>query len=142
MSRIAAIDYGLKRIGIAVSDPNRQIAFPLVTVEGGKKGIEQIRLAIKDKQVSQIIVGLPLLLNGKDGEMATAVRQFAKELETALAIPVILWDERLSSVQADRNLRELDLNRKQRTSKIDTAAAALLLQSYLDWTLYNNRPRT
>jgi putative Holliday junction resolvase len=132
--RIAAIDYGLKRIGIAVSDPSGKMAFPWLTVEGGRKAINNVAKAFETKpgEICRVIVGLPLLMNGKDGDMAIASRKFAVELEAALSIEVVLWDERLSSAQADKNLRELSLNRKKRASKIDTAAATLLLQSYLD----------
>ena len=132
MGRIAAIDYGLKRIGIAVSDERGKIAFPMTTVEGGKKGAENVAAALKGKNDEKVLLGLPLLLNGKEGDMAIAVRKFSTELEKVLSLPIILWDERLSSVGADRQLRELSLNRKERSEKIDAATAALLLQSYLD----------
>lgn len=129
MGRIAAIDYGLKRIGIAISDERKKIALPLTTVEGGKKAIENIASAIRGKNVERIVMGLPLLMNGKKGEMAEAVEKFAKAVEEALNIPVALLDERLSSRQAER---EIPLNRKARSETIDQVAATLILQSYLD----------
>ncbi len=134
MGRIAAIDFGLKRIGIAVSDERKQIAFPLATVAGGKKGIQNIIEALSQqrKEIEQIVVGLPLLLSGQKGEMALLVEKFAKELEAAIKIPVLLLDERLSSKYADKQLRELSLNRQERTEKLDRASAAFLLQSYLE----------
>lgn len=134
MGRIAAIDYGLKRIGIAVSDASGRLAFPLTTVEGGKKATANVLKALESRkrEIVRVIVGHPLLLSGKEGDMALAARKFSEELEAALGVPVQLWDERLSSAQADRNLRELSLNRKERSAKIDTAAATLLLQSFLD----------
>lgn len=132
--RIAAIDYGLKRIGIALSDAGGRMAFPLLTVEGGRKAVANVIKALENKkeEIIRVIVGHPLLMNGREGDMALASRKFAEELQAAFSIEVVLWDERLSSAQADRNLRELSLNRKERASKIDTAAATLLLQSYLD----------
>ena len=132
--RIAAIDYGLKRIGIALSDARGTMAFPLLTVEGGRKAVSNVMKALENKkeEIARVIVGHPLLMNGREGDMALASRKFAEELQAAFSIEVVLWDERLSSAQADRNLRELSLNRKERASKIDTAAATLLLQSYLD----------
>ena len=133
-TRVAAIDYGLKRIGIAVSDASGKLAFPLAKVEGGRKAVTNVAKALESKknELAKIIVGHPLLMNGQEGEMAISSRKFAEELEKAICLPVLLWDERLSSAQADRNLRELSLNRKERSAKIDTAAATLLLQSYLD----------
>lgn len=134
MPRIAAIDFGLKRIGIALSDERKKIALPLVTVEGGKKAVANTIAALEKKQgdIEKIIVGLPLLMNGEKGPMAKEVEAFAKALEIATGIPIEFLDERLSSKMADQRLRELSLNRKERTERLDMAAAALLLQSYLD----------
>jgi len=134
MPRIAAIDFGLKRIGIALSDERKQIAFPLTTVEGGKKGVQNVIAALseKRKEIDQIIVGLPLLLSGAKGDMAHLVEKFALDLESAIGIPVLLLDERLSSKHADKRLKELSLNRRERTQKLDQASAAFLLQSYLE----------
>lgn len=133
MKRIAAIDFGLKRIGIALSDINQILASPFAVVEGGEKGVEHVLKALQDKlvEIETILVGLPLLLNGKKGDMAILTEKFADSLAKSISIPVILIDERLSSKGADRNLRELSLTRKKRAQKIDAAAAALLLQSYL-----------
>lgn len=132
MGRIAAIDFGLKRIGIALSDERKCIAFPLITVEGGKKAISHIQAALQGKEVELIVIGLPLLMSGQKAEMATLVEAFAKEIEATLHIPTCLLDERLSSRQAELHLKEMSLNRKERTGKIDTVAATLLLQTYLD----------
>ncbi len=132
MGRIAAIDYGLKRIGIALSDSGKRVALPVGTVEGGKKAIQNIAKALPLKEVEQIAIGLPLLMNGKRGDMAEAVERFGKALEEALGIQVVFVDERLSSKMADAGLREISLNRKKRTEKIDTVAATMLLQTYLD----------
>ncbi len=132
MGRIAAIDYGLKRIGIALSDANKKIALPLTTVEGGKKAIANISAALKGKEIEMILIGLPLLMSGKKGDMAESVEKFAKLLEAHFNIPVVLRDERLSSKHADAGLREISLNRKERSEKIDMVAATFMLQSYLD----------
>lgn len=134
MGRIASIDFGLKRLGIALSDERKKIAFPLQTVEGGRHAIENIKKALGTKlqEVEKILIGYPLLLSGKEGEMGAIVRAFAKNLETTLSIPVECIDERLSSRLADRSLASFSLSRKERTQQLDTAAAALLLQSYLD----------
>ena len=132
--RIAAIDFGLKRIGIALSDDRKKLALPFATVDGGKKGVANTVAALAKKQgeIERILVGLPLLMSGQKSEMAKEVEAFAKALELATGIPVELCDERLSSKMADQGMRELSMNRKERAERIDMAAAALLLQTYLD----------
>jgi len=130
--RLAAIDFGLKRIGIALSDPTNFLASPFTTVEGGRNAVQNVANALKDHPISQILIGLPLLMNGKEGDMAHLVRIFAQKLEELTHIPILFIDERLSSAQADKILKERSFNRKQRSSKIDTTAATLLLQHYLD----------
>lgn len=132
MARVAAIDFGLKRIGLAVSDTQRKVALPVGVVEGGKKAIQNIRAALPLKEIDLILIGLPLEMGGKKGSMAALVEQFAKTLHEALGIPVQLVDERLSSKGADTSLRELSLSRKERTEKLDMVAALHLLQTYLD----------
>ncbi len=134
MPRIAAIDFGLKRIGIALSDDRKKLALPFKVVEGGKRGVEHTAAALRPKlqEIEKILIGLPLLMSGEKGDMARAAERFAKDLESALGIPVELCDERLSSKQADQSLRELSLKRKERAALVDMSAAALLLQTYLD----------
>jgi putative Holliday junction resolvase len=132
MGRVAAIDFGEKRIGIAMSDQRRTVALPVGTVEGGKQALQNIRASLPLKEVDLILVGLPLEMSGKKGPMAAKVEAFAKMLEDALGLPVLLVDERLSSKGADVKLKEISLNRKARTDKIDMVAATLLLQTYLD----------
>lgn len=132
MGRIASIDFGLKRIGIAMSDRDCKMALPLTIVEGGKKAIQNVKNALPLKEISLILVGLPLELSGKAGPMAELAAQFARLLEEAAGIPVQLVDERLSSKGAEVHLKEISLNGKQRREKIDMVAATLLLQTYLD----------
>lgn len=132
MARVAAIDFGLKRIGLAVSDKDRKIALPVDVVEGGKKALQNIRAALPLKEIDLILVGLPIEMNGKKGPMAQTVEAFAKTLQEALNIPVQLVDERLSSKGADVQLKEISLNRKSRSEKLDMVAAVLLLQTYLE----------
>lgn len=132
MGRVAAIDFGLKRIGIAVSDKERKIALPVGIVEGGKKAIQNIKAALPLKEVDLILIGLPLEMSGKKGEMALIIEQFAKKLEEAIeGVEVILVDERLSSKGADIGLKEISLNRKARSEKLDMVAATFLLQTFL-----------
>jgi putative Holliday junction resolvase len=132
MGRIAAIDYGLKRIGLAMTDKEKKIALPVGLVEGGKKAAMNVVQALPIKEVELLLIGLPLLMNGQKGDMALLVEKFAQDLETIAKVPILLWDERLSSKQADSMLREISLNRKARSEKIDIMAATLLLQSYLN----------
>jgi putative Holliday junction resolvase len=132
MGRVAAIDFGLKRIGLAVSDNGRKIALPVGVVEGGKKAIHNIRDALPLKEVDLILIGLPLELSGKKGPMAQMVEQFAKTVEDAFGITVLLVDERLSSKGAEAHLKEISLKRNAKSGKIDIIAATLLLQTYLD----------
>jgi putative Holliday junction resolvase len=132
MGRIAAIDFGLKRIGLALSDRERKLALPLAVVEGGKRALQNIRNALPLKEVDLILIGLPLEMSGKKGAAAVQVEQFAKMVHEAFGIEVCLIDERLSSKAADANLREISFNRKERTERLDMVAAMLLLQNYLD----------
>ena len=98
MPRIAAIDFGFKRIGIAVSDERQILAFPFKVVDGGSRAVENVANALKPKisEIEKILVGLPLLMSGERGDMADVVEKFAKQLEAKLNITVELCDERLS----------------------------------------------
>ena len=131
MSRIACIDFGLKRMGIAVSDERKSIALPSTTLHGGLSDVIA-HFSSQKSDIETIVIGLPLLMNGTKGEMALRVEKFAKDLEDALSIPIILFDERLSSKHADKSMKEIQTTRKKRTKNLDQVAAALLLQSYLD----------
>ena len=132
MGRIAAIDFGMKRIGIAISDEGKKIAFPAQTVPGGPKAVQEVLKAFASKTIELLLLGLPLLLSGKEGPMAEIVKRFALELEAKLNIPIKFIDERFSSKVADQSLREMRLNRKERSERIDATTATMLLQAYLD----------
>lgn len=107
---------------------------PLCCLQNGTKIFEALKKAIQPLlPVDTIVLGLPLYLNGKESPMSEAVRKFAEQLKLALALPVVLWDERLTSAQADRALRDAEIKRKKRAQLEDTLAAALILQSYLDY---------
>ncbi len=125
--RIAAVDYGLKRIGLAISDESHKIAFPLKTVASLKEAVALLRTRMP---LSLIVIGLPLTLKGAKSEMARHVESFAAELSKTLNVPIHFLDERLSSKQVERDLSHL--SRRDRASHSDTAAATLLLQTYLD----------
>ncbi len=134
MPRIAAIDFGTKRIGLAISDEKGRIALPLKMVLAGNSDAESIKTilsALSTFHIETIVVGLPLLMNGKRGTMAEAVIRFAHLLQSQCQCSVITWDERLSSAQAERALKEF-ASRKKRSKIVDSTAASMILQTYLD----------
>ncbi len=135
MGRLAGIDFGMARIGLALSDPMQIIASPIAVIKTQKKPEDTILLIVKElegKDIDRFIVGLPLLLSGKDSSTTTLARQFALDLEKISKIPVTLWDERLTSKQVERMLISDQMKRKKRVKHIDTLSATLILQSYLD----------
>ncbi len=133
MGRVLGIDFGMKRIGIARSDPMKMIAFPIKTIIAGKTLEETADLIIKELEgVETIVLGLPLLLSGEDSDTTTTVRKFATILEEKSGLPLILWDERLTSKQVEKLMIEGNVSRKKRASYVDTMSATLILQNYLD----------
>jgi len=134
--RILGVDYGHKRIGLALSDESGTIAQPLTYIDGGAAGKVSLELAqlCDERQVGKIVVGVPLRLDGKPSEQTERTLAFIAELRRATTIPVAQWDERLTSVQAERALLEGNVRRSDRKQKIDKLAAQIMLQSYLDAT--------
>lgn len=139
--RIVGIDYGMARIGIAVSDETKMIATSLETLSADNKVLATLAklLDYLNKHASAnrytieaLVIGMPLMMSGKKGMLADEVVHFVSLLKEKVAFPVITWDERLSSVQADRSLREGNLTRKRRSKMVDAVAATIILQSYLD----------
>lgn len=136
MSRYLAIDYGEKRVGLAVSDPTLTIAQPLETL--GFRTVKELMAMIRERTVrldiTRIILGLPLSLKGTDSEKTKEVRLFGKTLADFLTIPVDLFDERLTTVQAHHLLKQVGKKPSRNRDKIDQIAAVYLLQAYLDKT--------
>jgi putative Holliday junction resolvase len=132
--RILALDHGTKRIGLALSDETATIAQPLefLDAEPEEGFLKQLKAIVDTKQVEEILVGLPRNMNGTYGPAAEKAREFVVRLRAAFSIPIKTWDERLTSVQANRFLIEAGVRREQRKTKVDQMAAAILLQSYLD----------
>jgi putative Holliday junction resolvase len=132
--RVLAIDHGTKRIGIAISDELKMIAQPLefIPAEPFNKFLARLKELIREKEVEMILVGLPRNMDGSYGPAALKVREFVAVLAETIAIPIKLWDERLTSAQANRFLIEGNVRREKRKEKVDKTAAAILLQSYLD----------
>lgn len=143
-SRIIGIDFGLARIGLAISDPQKIIATPLVVLTTEKTVSLTVKKIVKEirqrsegtgNRIEEIVVGMPLLMSGKRGSLADDVLHFISLLKAELGseISIFTWDERLSSVQAERSLREGTFTRKKRTRYVDTVAATIILQNYLDF---------
>ena len=132
--RVLALDHGTKRIGVAISDELQMIAQPLefIPAQPAAAALSRILELVQEKDVERIVVGLPRNMDGTYGPAAEKVQEFVAALRAALSIPIQPWDERLTSVQANRSLIEAKVRRKQRKEKVDKTAAALLLQSYLD----------
>lgn len=129
-----ALDVGSARVGVAISDPLGLTAQPVSTIQ--RTGIKQDLKAIVDlarkHEADSIVVGLPLKLDGETGPAAVSILQFVDRLRAVVSIPVVTWDERLSTVQAERALLEGDMSRRRRRDMIDKVAAAIILQAYLD----------
>lgn len=134
--RILGIDLGEKRIGLALSDELGIIASPLenYSYSSREKALEYIAAIAKSKAVGEIIMGLPLNMNGSKGPQAENAEAFAEELRQLVTVEVKCWDERLTTAQAQRSLLEGNVSRSDRKQRRDMVAAALLLQSYLDYS--------
>ncbi|MDE3099055.1 MAG: Holliday junction resolvase RuvX [Verrucomicrobiota bacterium] len=132
--RILALDYGSKRIGVAVSDETGTIAQPLESVPAAPFAdfLARLKVLIAEKEADLILIGLPRNMDGSHGPAARRAEAFAAALKTAVPTPVRLRDERLTTLQASRALIEGNVRRAKRKMKIDKMAAAILLQSYLD----------
>jgi putative pre-16S rRNA nuclease len=131
--RILAIDHGSRRMGLAVSDPLGITAQGLETLERKNKRADFGRLEriIREYQVREIVLGNPLRMSGEQGTQSEKVAEFAEELRQRFQLPVHLWDERLTSAEANRLLRENELSIKKRAQAVDRMAAVLILQSFL-----------
>lgn len=129
--RILGLDIGDKRIGVAVSDGLGLTAQGLTTVQRDNC-LEALRDLVKEYEVESIIVGIPKMLNGSIGIQGEKVFRFVDELRTALSVPISLWDERFSTVSAEKVLVEANMSRKKRKGVRDKVSAVLILQSYLD----------
>lgn len=138
MSRVLGIDFGEARIGVALSDPTRTLASPLTTLHEKDKGqqIRKVIALIAEHEPAAVVVGVAYERDGHFGPMAELCEKFAARLEQELTIPVMRWDERFSSVAAEEALRRADVGKRRRgrpdKGRIDQAAAAVLLQEWID----------
>lgn len=136
MMRIMGLDVGEKNIGVAVSDPLGLTAQGLEVIprdQQGGKLLERLNKLVREYQVERIVVGLPRNMNGSLGKQGLKVLDFARWLESALGLPVETWDERLSTLGAEKILLAADVSRARRKKVIDKLAAAVILQGYLDY---------
>ena len=136
---IMAFDYGAKRLGIAVSDLLLMTANPITIIQRTNitQDLKQIKQIIDNKEIGAIVYGLPLQMNGTEGETATAVRKFAEIVNKEINLPFIFWDERLSSRAVETFLiKEIDMSRSKRKQTLDASAAAYILQGLLDALQY------
>ncbi len=133
LRRILALDVGSKRIGVAVSDPLGITAQGLDTIQrqNKRKDWDALGAVLKKYEVVEIVVGLPLRLSGAEGTQSGKMRQFAEDLKAKFKLPVHLWDERWTSTEANRLLRETNLSIEKRGKAVDRMAAILILQSWL-----------
>lgn len=129
--RILGIDYGTRRVGLAMSDPLEIIATPFDTISKGKV-FGKIKELVDEFDISKIIVGYPLRINGEKGKRAKEVEEFAEELTKRFHISTLLWDERYSTLEAEDIIRNKERKLKKQKGKVDKVAAAVILQSYLD----------
>ncbi len=133
MGRVLSLDVGDKRIGVAISDETRTLARPFLTLTRAskKEDFAQLVALCAEQQIEMIVVGLPKTLRNEEGPQARRVRRYAAELHAALNLPIEFWDERFSSVEA-RDLITLTGRKTSRKGEIDAAAAAVILQEYLN----------
>lgn len=131
---IAGLDLGTVTIGVALSDVMRGVATPVETIKRKKFGVDAAKLLelLTHRTACGIVLGLPLNMDGSEGPRAQATRAFARNLEKLTPLPITFWDERLSTVAAERALLEADTSRKRRAEVIDHVAASYILQGMLD----------
>ena len=132
--KIMAVDLGQVRTGLAVSDPTEQLASPVgtITEKNTDKLLEKVAAAAREQGVQQRVGGHPRNMDGSRGESARRAETFAASLEKAAALPVVLWDERMTTVSAIGYLNQTDTRGKKRKAVVDTVAATIILQDYLD----------
>tara|TARA_Y100001934_G_scaffold103130_1_gene126780 strand:+ start:4010 stop:4423 length:414 start_codon:yes stop_codon:yes gene_type:complete len=132
--RVLGLDYGSKRVGVAVSDELKMIAQPLefIPAKPFEEFIVRLKEVLSQKCVESIVIGMPRNMDGSYGPSAEAARAFAEKIQAEIKQPIRTWDERLTSVEANRALIAGNVRREKRKEKVDAMAAAILLQSFLD----------
>ena len=133
-ARLLGLDVGTKTIGMALSDVTRSVATPFDTIHRTKFTVDAktIREVVEKNQVGALVIGFPLNLDGSEGPRAQSTRAFARNLAAHVEVPMVFWDERLSTAAVERHLIEADASRKRRAEVVDRMAAAYILQGALD----------
>jgi putative holliday junction resolvase len=140
MQPILALDFGRARIGAAISDELQFLAHPLETIPAGEQAPSRVAEIVLERNIDHVVTGVPRRMNGQIGPAATEVLQFVEKLRAILPCPVVTWDERLTTVAAQRALHEAGKNTRETRGYIDQVAAQMILQSYLDRRAANVRP--
>jgi putative Holliday junction resolvase len=130
--RILGVDFGLARIGVAVSDELGMLAHPVETIPTSRDAAKRIAEIVREKEAERVVVGLPRHMNGTAGESAREALAFAEKLRRVVSCEVVTWDERLTTVAANRALRDGGQKTKNSRSFVDQVAAQMILQGYLD----------
>ena len=132
--RLLGLDLGTKTIGLALSDSSRQIATPMQTIRriSFRKDVTKLEEILSEHLIAGFVLGLPINMNGTQGPRCQSTRDFARNLIIHLSVPILLWDERLSTSAADHVLLAADMSRQKRAAVVDKIAAALILQAALD----------
>lgn len=133
-ARLIGLDVGTKTIGMAISDLTRSVATPRDTIRRTKftRDMEALRQVVDENRIAAIVIGLPVNMDGSEGPRAQSTRAFARNLAAHFELPIVFWDERLSTAAAERTLLEADASRSRRAGVIDKMAAAYILQGALD----------
>lgn len=133
-ARLLGLDVGAKTIGIAVSDARLGMATPVETIKRKKlkDDVAALTRVVEDRDIGGLIIGLPMNMDGSEGPRCQSVRQFAANIAPSIDLPMVFWDERLSTVAVERTLIDLDVSRKRRDAVVDAHAAAFILQGALD----------
>ena len=132
MRPILGIDFGHVRIGIAISDELRMLAHPLETIPASKQAVGRIAEIVREKNVERIVIGVPRLMSGNYGSAAEQVLTFVEQIRKAVTCQVVTWDERLTTVAAQRALRDAGKKTRDTRGYVDQVAAQIILQGYLD----------
>jgi len=142
--RTLGLDVGTKRTGIAIADETLTLASPLNHIEASDKKdwLKKVLLFLENYEIEQLIVGIPLNQDGEEGSDAEKIKQYIALLREKVNFPVIEWDERFTTVQAERSLISANISRKNRKQVIDKIAASIMLQSYLDHLRYQKESQS
>ena len=132
MNPILGIDFGRARIGLAISDELRLLAHPLQTIPANKDSLSKIAGIVRDRKIDKVVIGIPKHMSGEIGKAANEALEFAAKLRTHLPCSVETWDERLTTIAANRALSEAGKKTRQTRNIVDQVAAQMILQGYLD----------